>query len=825
MANTIEYIFSLQDKVSAKIGNIAIASDRMLNQFAGLEKKSLSVNEAFNENGRTLGALHEKIALLQAEREWIPVENIEGIRAYNLELESLNKEVARLESRSGGKFKKWSKEAFAAIPNSARLTNPLLAATDAVVYAGTSAMNFDEGMAKVNVSTQLDEKGLAGLGRRIQQVAKDNHADIAIAPAGFQKIVTQVRDTELSLQILDASMKGSRASFTDLDTVSGALVQSLSAIGKENGSAAEVLDTFFAAKRMGGSEFTELARYMPGLIAGASSMGIHFKEVAGTFAYMTGKGQSAERAAALMESAFATLGRADVRGKMEKAGISVFDDQGKMRSVVDIFTDLQGVLSGMTAGQQSSVLEQLGLADGEAKGAFTLLASDLGGLQTAMYETANASGETGKAMSLSQNSVQQATDLWNDFINIAQPLGQLILPIIIAGMDVLSIAVGALSFVVDTVVKLISWWAVELQNSNPIIWGLTAAIAALSAVLLANYIRMMALWTLTKAKLVWDGIQTGATWLLTGAQWALNSAFWACPLTWIVVAIGLVVAAVVACWKHFEGFRAVLYGCWETVKEFGRVLLDAIVTPFKQVLQGVGGVCSALLSLMKGKFKQAASEAKQGFKDIATGVATANPLAIGTKVAKNGQWSKAWDKGKSLAAGSGKASQEEQATNPMDALMPGLSGAGAPATALPGGNLDALMPSAGLPDMTISGGTRFNGVPSTGGSRQERTTERTDFLQDIMLNVRKVAAAVSVPLAVSIAASTSVSSTAYAMQDDGMQTEQAALGHPGTQQEARTIQIDRVCDQIVIHVQNTDGKGVDTIRQEIIKVFNEIYEI
>lgn len=55
MANTIEYIFSLQDKMSAKIGNITVTSDRMLGKFADLEKKTMSVNKTFNETGHTTG--------------------------------------------------------------------------------------------------------------------------------------------------------------------------------------------------------------------------------------------------------------------------------------------------------------------------------------------------------------------------------------------------------------------------------------------------------------------------------------------------------------------------------------------------------------------------------------------------------------------------------------------------------------------------------------------------------------------------------------------------------------------------------------------------
>jgi len=40
----------------------------------------------------------------------------------------------------------------------------------------------------------------------------------------------------------------------------------------------------------------------------------------------------------------------------------------------------------------------------------------------------------------------------------------------------------------------------------------------------------------------------------------------------------------------------------------------------------------------------------------------------------------------------------------------------------------------------------------------------------------------------------------------------------------RSITVDRVCEQIVINVQNTDGQGVDEIRSRILEVLNEIVE-
>lgn len=843
----------------------------MLGKFADLEKKNLSVNRTFNETGRTLGALREKIAVLQAEREWIPADNIEGIRAYNREMKALNKEITKLESLNGGKFKKWKEEALSALPSYA---NPVTAGIAAIGFAGRSGMGFDENMAKVNITAQLSGDSLADLRNRLKQVAVDNKTDIQIAPTGFEKINSQLNDVDLSMSVLDASLKGSKAGFTELDTVSGALAQTLSIVGKENTTAMEVLDTFFAAKRVGAGEFADFARYMPNLIAGASNLGINFKEVAGTFAYMTGKGQSAERAAVLMENAFSVLGRADVRGKMEKAGVKVFDDTGKIRSVVDIFSDLQGVMGSLSDEQKSSLLEKLGLVDKEAKNAFAIMIADTTKLRDSMNEVADSSGETGKALEFSKNTMQKVTEVWDSFKNIGTGIGELVLPVINVGLDAASLVLGGICAVMDTVNSLFSWWNTQLLEGNPVIWGLTAALTVLSAALLVNYIRTNAAVLASKVMCLWNGIATGATWLWTAAQWALNAAFLASPLGWIATAIGVVVAAVVYCWNKFEGFRRVIYGCWETVKEFGRVLLDSIVAPFKQVLGGLGKVCSALVSLVKGNFKEAAKEAKAGFMDIGKGVLSANPVSVGVEVGKKGNWQEAWDKGTQRGSESWQASQEKK--NGVDAagsLIPET-----PAAVTPAVDYDALMKklakdkgngskkvlnlnddstvqnykassdytaatrklapvrvnfapkesltaAAAAADKAADTRSRLSGAAKANEGGQEYSPERKDFLQDIMLNVRRIAAAAAVPLAVSVATPAAASSGAYAMQESGTQAGQTDFGYRGTVHSGKTIQIDRVCDQITIHVANTDGKGADTIRQEIIKVFNEIYEV
>lgn len=889
MANKIEYIFSLRDQISARLGNITATSDKTVAALSGVREKVRTVDSVCRDTGNTIGSLKMKIDALQAEKEWIPADNIPAIKEYNREIARLTDEIEELETAAGGgKFKKWADEAFDAIPGANLLKNPLVTGMTAIGLAGSAGMTFDENMAQVNITAQLDETGLSDLKKKLKQIAADNKTDVQVTPVGFEAINSQVDDVDLSLSILDAALKGSKAGFTDLDTVSAALAQTLSIVGKENTTAAEVLDTFFAAKRVGAGEFADFARYMPNLIAGADNLGIAYKEVAGTFAYMTGKGQSAERAAVLMENAFSVLGRVDVRKKLSAAGVDVFDDTGKIRGVVDIFTDLQRVMAGLNDEQKSSFLEKIGLVDKEAKSAFAVLTSDIGKLSDSMNDVVNASGETDAALGYSANSMQKATEVWNQFKNIGTEVGELMLPVIGAGLTAAGVLLSGVSTILETMIGFFGGWYALVQEGNPVIVGLTATLGVLTAAMALNYAWTQKAVVIGGIKKVLDIAQTAATAGLTAAQWALNAAFMASPIGWVALAIGAVIGAVTYCWQKFEGFRMVILGVWEVVKEFGRTLLDSIVKPFKQVLSGIGGVCSAIVSLLKGNFKEAASLAKEGFTDIGEGVLGANPVSVAYNTLQGGNYSAAWEKGKQAGRDSWTSSMQPDDTDAANQLMPEIpEPVTSPAANVP--DFDTLMKKIGttskgktgtkkpatlrLDDESVTANlgetaeytaatqklepvtipmrvaemtaptTQVNGqavplnsmAPAT-GKIDERTqaydSGETSYLADIMQNVRKIAAAVAVPVVLASAPDVKAAdiptpdrSDAYNIENIRETNNQFTTDNSRTYNDSgRSIQIGKVCDEVVIHVANTDQKGSDTIRQEIMNILEELGE-
>jgi TP901 family phage tail tape measure protein len=629
MSSSIQYVLSLNDKISSKLQKIGISSDNALNKFAKLEKQTNDTRKLMNDMGGSVGALRQKLDLLRSEKEWIPQSNINSIRAYNTEIKKLEKEIQHLDTINGSVFKRNLKDAVSNLPFSNLITNPVALAGAGLFAAGKSAMNFEEGMAKINTTAQLSKSGLEKLGDNIRKVGVEYGADLTTVPETYEKILSQTGDVALSNDILKQALKGSKAGFTDQTLVADALAQSLSIVGKENTNAQEVLDTFFAAKRVGAGEFKDFAQYMPGLIASGKSLGINFKEVAGTFAYMTGKGQSAERSAVLMENAFAALNKTDVRKNLKNAGVNVFDSKGSIRSMQSIFGDLQTRMAGMTDEMKSSFLAQMGLVDKEARSAFLIMTTDSKKLDESMKAVKNSAGETDKAFQNSQNSAQKLRNMWSHIQNITISLGGVVASVLSPAFDLLSI----------TLIPILDGisWLIDLMKEHYLIAGAFAAIIgiiviALNAAKIAQWANNMALkagnfwldvliakeriFAIGKTALsVVTGLLSGATWSQVAAQNGLNAAMLANPIGLIIIAIVALIALIVACIKKYEEWGAAillmmgpiglvinaimaLKRNWESVKQaftaggilgglkrIGIVLLDAVLYPVQQLLK------------------------------------------------------------------------------------------------------------------------------------------------------------------------------------------------------------------------------------------------
>lgn len=110
----------------------------------------------------------------------------------------------------------------------------------------------------------------------------------------------------------------------------------------------------------------------------------------------------------------------------------------------------------------------------------------------------------------------------------------------------------------------------------------------------------------TKISTAWTWLQVTAIDAAAAAQWLWNAAFIASPIGWIVLAIGLLVAAVIYAWTHFEGFRKVVIACWDGIKTAAEWTWNNVLKPaFDGIVVGVQAVGSFFLWLWNNAIKPA----------------------------------------------------------------------------------------------------------------------------------------------------------------------------------------------------------------------------
>lgn len=203
-------------------------------------------------------------------------------------------------------------------------------------------------------------------------------------------------------------------------------------------------------------------------------------------------------------------------------------------------------------------------------------------------------------------------------------------------------------------VKAAAFWTGVCTRANQVAAGVMAAWNAITTAATWTELRKTAttklhtMWTLLSGKAMWvAGVATagwtkvvkiatfiqggfmkvlraGRTLMITGlipalsgaiaSTWAWTTALLSNPITWIVLAIGALIATIIICWQKFAGFRAVIYTIWDAIKGLGLALYYWLVTPLKAIAKIFSGLGKAIFKLFTGDFKGAAEEFTGAFK-------------------------------------------------------------------------------------------------------------------------------------------------------------------------------------------------------------------
>lgn len=471
------------------------------------------------------------------------------------------------------------------------LKNPITLGVSGLVGVGTQiknaadlAMNWQKGMAEINVTAGLSQKELDGLSKKMLEIGSQNVAPLEEVPGAFNKIISAGLDAKTALASLDPTLKAAKAGFVDIETVAKAGTSVMNSAGVKDIVAEkdivdatgkvitrkgevmktaieQVYDTLFATMQKGSASMSEIAAYLPTIVPTAKNAGISLNQASGAFAFMTAQGVNAASAATLLNGAFNSLSNPKLLANFKAIGVNIYDAKGKMRSMPEIVDALSKSLDGLSDKQKAAKLASLGLDQTSAQ-AFAVMTQSAGKFRDTLDATAKSEG----ALKDSYNNSLTARDQWgiaaNNIKKFMIQAGQFMLPVITKMGEWAASLTGNIVPAIKGVKNFLSEW-------SPVILGAAAAFLVLNANTIAASAALA-------AHSVWTGI-------LAAKQWIFNVAMSANPIGLIIVGIGILIGSIVMLCKKYEGWTSV----WNFVKTFLVNSFWQFVDDWKDGFQGL----------------------------------------------------------------------------------------------------------------------------------------------------------------------------------------------------------------------------------------------
>lgn len=200
---------------------------------------------------------------------------------------------------------------------------------------------------------------------RLKQAAKDAGATTKFSASQAAEALNYMAlagyDVDESIATLPTVLNLAVAGGMDLATASDMVTDSMSALGDMAGTADSFVDKMAKTSQKSNTSVAQLGEAILTVGGTAKSMAGGVDEMNTVLGILADNGiKGAEGGTALRNMILSLSAPTDTASaKMEELGLSVFDAEDKMRPMNDVFNDLNDILSTMTEGEQTQVLNTI----------------------------------------------------------------------------------------------------------------------------------------------------------------------------------------------------------------------------------------------------------------------------------------------------------------------------------------------------------------------------------------------------------------------------------------------------------------------------------
>lgn len=605
------------------------------NSLEGLRSKQTKLTEMFTvqqEKVKRLSAAYEKAKAEQGEYS-VEAQKLgtqlaraqAEMQRTETELGQISAELKRQEAELARSQTSWAKfgeaaqqagEKLKAVGDkmtsigkelSMKITTPLVGLGVAATKVGS---DFEAGMSKVAAisgATGTDLQALQDKAREMGATTKFSATESAealtyMAMAGWK--------TNQMLTGIEGIMNLAAASGEGLALVSDIVTDALTAFGMKAEESGRFADVLAAASSNANTNVAMLGESFKYVAPVAGALKFSAEDTALALGLMANAGIKASNSGTALRSIMTNLTETSVpvAKEMEKLGLSLTDSEGNMKSFRTVMDELRETYRKMTPDMQANSAAQLFGKEAMA-GALAII--------NASEEDYN---KLASAIDNSAGSAEKMAKTMND--NLQGRIKEMQSALEEAGIAIYNSIQPALEILVASIKQLADWFntlSPTMINFVVIAGGIAAAIGPVIVVL---GILLSSIGTITSTFGALSIAISHAGGLLGVLQMALTALTG--PVAIAIAAIVGIGVAMVAAYKHFEGFRNVV----DNVLNAALGIIQNVMTTIKNFILNIWGQITQFWQQNGEQIKQATSNVWTAIKAVIDAVMPAIKLVI-----------------------------------------------------------------------------------------------------------------------------------------------------------------------------------------------------
>lgn len=480
------------------------------------------------------------------------------------------------------------------------VTLPLVALGTASVKVG---MDFDTSMSQVAATMGMTAEQMEEVGgdfQQLRQFAQDMGSTTAFsasqAAEGLNYMALAGYSAEESMEMLPTVLNLAAAGAMELGEASDMVTDTQSAMGLSMEETAVLVDQMAKTSSKTNTSVAQLGAAM--LKIGPTARGLRggTAELAQVLGLLADNGIKGAEGGTHLRNIMLSLGEAVEDGVMwfDDYGVAVYDAEGNMRSMEDIFKDMSKAFDemGYTAEQRQGWISEY------------FNKADLASVNALLNTTSERWEEVRTSIDEAEGSASTMADTQlNNLGGSLTLLKSALEGAAIAISDVLSPAIKDITEFINRLVTKFNELSPEQQKMIVVIGGIVAAIGPLLLIIGKTIVLIGQIISMAP--------------VISGAIAAINA-----PILPIIAAIAALIAIGVLLWKNWDEIKAKAIEIWEKIKKFFVDTLNAIKAKFTEIWNNIKTFISTTIESIKTKISETWTAIKTSITETITAIKT-----------------------------------------------------------------------------------------------------------------------------------------------------------------------------------------------------------